>query len=315
MIGVGVVGCGLIGAKRAAALPPGMRLLAVHDQDRGRAEALALRHEGVHVAGTLAELLAEPGLTLVIVATTHQALPEVGLAAVEAGAHVLLEKPGAGAVAPLLEVRQAAAQRGVIVRVGFNHRFHPSFQQLQALRASRDDGRLLSIRARYGHGGRIGYEQEWRAVRSISGGGELIDQGVHLIDLVRFSAGDVELAFAELRTDFWAMDVEDNAYVALRPTQGGFAWLHASWTEWKNTFSFEVSGLGGSYGVEELTLFAMQPEMGPPPSTTWRWPAQDSSWRLELEDVARALSGEPARGASIDDAIANLTLIDEAYQR
>ena len=101
-----------------------------------------------------------------------------------------------------------------------------------------------------------------------------------------------------------------------------FAWLHAGWTEWKNIFSFEVmleraklevEGLGGSYGQERLTLHEMQPEMGPPPATTWAYPPADVSWRAEMADVLAAIDGAPAVGALIDDAIANLSLIEKAY--
>ncbi len=183
-------------------------------------------------------------------------------------------------------------------------------------------GRLLWIRARYGHGGRPGYEREWRADRATSGGGELIDQGSHLIDLVRFLVGDVDLAFAELPTLFWDMAVEDNAFLALRPRSGGLAWLHASWSEWKNMFSMEITlerakldinGLGGSYGVEQLTLFEMAPEMGPPFSTTWQWPFSDASWIAEMDDVTRELEGHEAIGASVTDAEAVYRIIEDAY--
>ena len=173
----------------------------------------------------------------------------------------------------------------------------------------------MFIRARYGHGGRVGYEREWRAQREVSGGGELIDQGIHLIDLTRFLAGDVDLAFGELRTTFWDMDVEDNAFLALRPHAGGFAWLHASWTEWKNLFSLEImlerakieiAGLGGSYGPETLTLFEMLPEMGPPlvHRTQWdalrRLVARSSSsrawphrWRADRQSARRSTMQSP----------------------
>jgi len=190
--------------------------------------------------------------------------------------------------------------------------------------ASGSYGNVFSIRARYGHGGRPGYGQEWRAQREISGGGELIDQGLHLIDLVRHLVGDVDLAFAELRTDFWPMDVEDNAYLALRSRGGAFAWLHASWTEWKNLFSFEVAtrtaklevqGLGGSYGTERLALYEMSPEMGPPPATSWEWPQADASWARELVDVVRDIQGGPSIGADLSDCIAAFRIVEKAYSR
>jgi len=109
----------------------------------------------------------------------------------------------------------------------------------------------------------------------------------------------------------------------LRPSAGGFAWLHASWTEWKNLFSFEIAlerakidiqGLGGSYGTERLTLHEMSAEMGPPATTSWEWPASDHSWKSELDDVWRTIDGEPGVGASVDDAVAALAIVEEAYR-
>jgi predicted dehydrogenase len=324
-VGVAIVGCGLIGRKRASALPPGFEVVAVHDTILERADLLATGTPGgVTVARTVDEAVAARGVALVIVATTHGGLSSVALAALDAGRDVLLEKPGARTNQELLAVRGAAEEAGRQVRVGYNHRFHPSFRKMRELLAEYDYGPLMHVRARYGHGGRVGYAQEWRADRARSGGGELLDQGSHLIDLTRMLTGDVDLVFSELRTDFWPADVEDNAFLALRPVRGGFAWLHASWTEWRNLFSFEVAyrdaklevqGLGGSYGVERLTLYEMLPEMGPPVTTAWEFPRVDESWALELEDVAAALRGDVTVGASLDDALAVFSLIEQAYDR
>ena len=184
-------------------------------------------------------------------------------------------------------------------------------------------GPPLYVRGRYGHGGRLGYEREWRADPAVSGGGELLDQGIHLIDLTRYLEGDVELAFAELTSAFWPMAVEDNAFLCLRLRHGGIAWLHASWTEWKNLFSLEIAhrdakieiqGLGGSYGVERLTLYEMRPELGPPDTTSWEWPRGDDSWAAELADVLGAIEGRHGIGATVEDAIAALEIVEEAYQ-
>jgi predicted dehydrogenase len=321
---VGLVGCGFIGGKRVAALPPEAELVAVTDISRAAAVALAAQSgASPRVAGDVEELLAAGDVELVVVATEHSSLATIAATCAAAGVQVLVEKPGANRLDALERLREVAATNRVGVRVGYNHRFHPGPLLARELLAGRSDEHLLYIRARYGHGGRVGYESEWRAGKERSGGGELIDQGVHLIDLVRFLVGDVELAFGEVRTDFWAMDVEDNAYLALRPRQGGFAWLHASWTEWKNLFSLELAtsrtkielnGLGGSYGPERLTLFEMSPEMGPPKSTTWEWPPGDQSWRREIEDVLRSMRGETAIGASIDDAVAVMALVEEVYR-
>ncbi len=200
-------------------------------------------------------------MDLVIVATTNDALAKVTLAAVQRGKHVLVEKPAARSAAELEPVLAAAASAGAVVQVGFNHRYHPAFRKARALIDEGALGPLLYIRGRYGHGGRIGYDREWRADPAIAGGGELLDQGVHLIDLARWFLGDFVEVSGHVATYFWDMPVEDNGFLSVRTAGGQSAWLHASCTEWKNLFSFEIfgrdgklqiDGLGGSYGVERL---------------------------------------------------------------
>ena len=141
------------------------------------------------------------------------------------------------------------------------------------------------MRARYGHGGRVGYEQEWRARRAVSGGGELVDQGMHLFDLSYSIFGPLPLNAALLRTEYWPMEVEDNAVIILgHRDHGPWTMFHASWTEWKNQFSLEifcrsaklqVDGLTGSYGPQRLSIYAMKPELGPPNVETIDFPSDD----------------------------------------
>jgi predicted dehydrogenase len=322
--GAALIGCGLIGSRRAEALEQcGVPLVAIYDTDAdAAARVAATSRKRTVVASSAAEAIAAEGVELVVVATTHAALGPIALEAAAAGRHVLVEKPGAHNLETAELLCKIAAESNVSVRVGYNHRFHPSLRRTKEIVDSGRYGPLLHIRARYGHGGRLGYEREWRAQRELSGGGELLDQGSHLIDLTRHLAGEVDLAFSELRTEFWDIEVEDNAFVALRIADGGFAWLHASWSEWKNLFSFEVTlrdakleitGLGGSYGPERLILFEMGPTLGPPETTSWEWPHGDDSWRLEIEDVLADLAGAPYSGARIADAVATLRIIDEAY--
>jgi predicted dehydrogenase len=185
-------------------------------------------------------------------------------------------------------------------------------------------GPLMFMRGRYGHGGRVGYEKEWRADPQRSGGGELIDQGVHLIDLARWFLGDIATVDGFARTYFWPMRVDDNAFMTLGTPAGQTAFLHVSCTEWKNMFSLEiygkggklqVDGLGGSYGIERLTFYRMLPEMGPPDTTVWEFPEEDRSWAIEwaefMEDIARGR--EPS--ANLASARAALVVVGEIYAR
>ena len=182
----------------------------------------------------------------------------------------------------------------------------------------------MFLRARYGHGGRQGYDREWRADPALSGGGELIDQGVHLIDLAGWFLGEFSTVEGHATTSFWDMKVDDNAFLSLRTTAGQTAWLHASCTEWKNLFSLElygrdaklaIDGLGGSYGVEKLTYYKMLPAMGPPEITSWEYVRGDDSWALEtrawIDDIR--LGREPSPG--LREGIRTLEIVEEIYRK
>lgn len=319
--GVAIIGCGVIGRKRAKALG-GARLVVCADIARERADQLAAMHPGCRSTTDWKVAVRDPAVSIVIVSTLHDTLAEIGHGAVAAGKHVLIEKPAARRAADLAGIAEAAAADGKLVRVGFNHRYHRALQKAHQLVTSGMLGPLMFLRARYGHGGRLGYDREWRSDPAKSGGGELIDQGSHLIDLARWFLGD----FAEIdgfaTTYFWDMPVDDNGFLLLKTAEKKVAFLHASCTEWKNTFSFEiygrdgkldVNGLGGSYGTERLTYYKMLPEMGPPETTTWEYPMADNSWDTEfgefLEDIR--LQRQPAAG--LRDAIEALTIIEKIY--
>ena len=317
-----IVGCGLIGQKRLRSLRPGDEVVVVADPVKERAQALAAQARGAAALTDWRAAVERADVDAVFVSTSNDALSAVTLAAVEAGKHVLVEKPGARNPGELVPVIAAAERKGVCVQVGFNHRYHPAFQQARKLLESGTLGPLMFIRARYGHGGRPGYDKEWRARPEISGGGELLDQGVHLIDLSRWFLGDFPHVAGHVATFFWDMPAEDNGFLLLRTEQGQVAWLHATWTEWKNTFSFEIfgrdaklaiDGLGGSYGVERLSYYKMKPSMGPPVSTIWEYPGEDNSWRLELEAFAQAIEARRSPPVTLRDAHAALTIVHQIY--
>ena len=166
--------------------------------------------------------------------------------------------------------------------------------------------------------------EEWRADPTVAGGGELLDQGVHLIDLARWFAGDFVSVQGHVATYFWDMPVEDNGFLALRTARDQLAWLHASCTEWKNLFSFElfgrdgklqIDGLGGSYGVERLAFYRMLPQMGPPETTIWEYPGEDRSWHDELRHFAECVKGHTAPLGGLDDALAALRAVGAAYRQ
>jgi predicted dehydrogenase len=313
-----IVGCGLIGCKRAEALN-GAVVTVCCDLDLERARSLAEKH-GARATVDWQEAVSGKDVDVVFVATTHDMLARVAEQAVAAGKHALIEKPGARRAAELEPVKDAAARSGALVRVGFNHRYHRAFRKAREIFDSGALGDLMFVRARYGHGGRIGYEGEWRAQPEISGGGEGIDQGMHLIDLARWFCGDFVHVQGHAATYFWDMPVDDNSFFLLRTASDQTAFLHASCTEWKNTFNFEifgkhgkldVSGLGGSYGIERLSYYQMTPKMGPPETTIYEYPMADDSWRCEWQAFAEDIRQLRAPQPGVDDAQAALRIVEQ----
>jgi predicted dehydrogenase len=287
-----------------------------------RARALAGKHKA-EACASVEELVAKSD-AVVVAATNDQLVPLTTLA-VRAGKHVVVEKPAARRASELEPLVALAREKRVVVKVGFNHRFHPAAQKARAILDAGGCGDIMFIRGRYGHGGRIGYDKEWRADPEKSGGGELIDQGVHLIDLARWFLG-AELTDVQGRVEtyFWQMPVDDNAFLTLATAARQVAHLQVSCTEWKNMFSFEIyarhaklhlEGLGGSYGPERLYHYAMRPEMGPPDATIYEYPPADRSWALEWADFARAVAtGQRACGDALD-ALEALRVVDRVYGR
>lgn len=322
-LGVGIIGCGFIGQKRAKALASA-RLVACADIERSRAEAVASTSAGAVAMTRWEDLVCRPDIDIVVIATTNDMLSRIAKAAVECGKHVLVEKPAARNVREIDTVMRAAKKAGKFVRVGFNHRYHPALIRAMEIKKSGILGDLMFVRARYGHGGRVGYEKEWRANPVMSGGGELMDQGVHLIDLARWFLGDFKHVSGFANTYFWKMPVDDNAFLLLKTARQQAAFLHVSCTEWKNMFSMEIygrhgkldiNGLGGSYGVERIAHYQMLPQMGPPETTVWEYPMADNSWKIEfaefIDDIR--LNRQPAAG--LPDARAALAAVGQVYEQ
>ena len=318
------VGCGLIGRKRAAALAgiPTAKLKYVCDLDLSRAQALASGTPEC-IATDFDTALADSKTQVVLISTLNGSLVALAKKAVRSGKHVLIEKPGAIHSNELKELLVEAEKNHVRVRISYNHRYHPALQKARELYNQGALGPLMFIRGRYGHGGRIGYDKEWRADPALSGGGELIDQGVHLIDLSQWFMGDFTTVEGHASTYFWNMKVDDNAFLSLRTSTGLTAWLQVSCTEWKNMFSFEIygrdaklsiEGLGGSYGPEKLTYYKMLPQMGPPETYVYEFTSGDESWKLEMlqfiEDIKQ--NREPSPG--LKEGIKTLEIVEKIYK-
>ena len=318
---LGIVGCGLIGERRAQHLA-GARLVHCADTDFERAARLASLHRGCVCSRDWRELIDRGDIEALIIATPNDLLAGILRTAILAGKHVLIEKPAARNAAELRDLPALARRHNCRVRVGFNHRYHRALRRARQLIDEGALGPLMYLRARYGHGGRTGYQHEWRAQPGRSGGGELLDQGVHLIDLARWFLGEFVEVSGFAHTYFWDMPVDDNGFMLLRTADQLAAFMHVSCTEWKNTFSFElygregklqVDGLGGSYGIEELTWYRMLPRMGPPETHNWKFAGPDDSWEREMEEFIADVRNQREPSAGLEDAIVALDIVEKIY--
>lgn len=318
---VAVIGAGSIGKKRAvvASAHPDCVLNFVCDIDQEKAKILSAELDVEPVYSW--EKIVESDVDIVVVSTTHQHLAAISTACLNVGKHVLCEKPMGRFPREVRSAVRAASETETVLWGGYNHRYHPSLQELKRVCDSGELGDLLSIRARYGHGGRPGYDREWRAIPELAGGGELLDQGIHLIDLSLWILGDFSEVSGFVETHYWDLKpLEDNAYGLFRTASGQIASIHASWTQWKNLFCFEVfgrdgyavvEGLGRSYGQEKLRVGRRLLEGGIPEEKTQLFPDCDVSWEFEWREFLDSIRGVKKQEFS---GLAGLKAIEWVYR-
>jgi predicted dehydrogenase len=298
------------------------RLEVIADVDEARAAQLAQRYGCRHTV-RWQDALDDANVDLVVVSTTNIYLAPIAIAALSAGKHVLCEKPMGRNAREANEIASAARASGRVLKVGFTLRFHPAIRRAHELSTSGQLGPLFFVHATYGHGGRLGYEKEWRGNAEQAGGGELLDQGVHLLDLSRWFLGDVEVAAALTPRWYWDVEpLEDNAFVLLRGHHGEVASLHTSWTIWKNRFSFEVvgrdgyakvEGLGGNYGLESLTIGRRLTQGGVPDETIETFDQSDPSWQSDWRDLIDSIvDGRPPE-VDAEAGLGVMQLADQVY--
>ena len=319
-----VVGWGLIGKRRADVLEKnGINVTVVIDTRKDlRAE---VETYGARFYSCVDDVEDLEELDVGIVSTTHATLVPITKRLVAARVAVLVEKPGGISAKELEELHSIVLGSDVVVRFGFNHRYHPAVKRLVEIARSGELGSPMFMRAMYGHGGRRGYNKEWRAFKEHSGGGELIDQGPHLIDLSVRLLGSVNEVHGEHGCFFWDMEVEDNAFLVLRHETGCVSSLHLSCSEWKNAFEVDcyfakgkvrIRGLGGSYGEETMEVFQMTTEMGPPNSHSQVWRERDRSWEEETLEFIRAVKHLGKDNVcKISEAIEVLRVIEKMYEK
>ena len=295
----GLIGAGLQGWRRSRALREfdDTNLVIVADADEKKAELLADEMR-CQVTTNWEEVVRREDVEIVLICTPPHLHVPIAMEALKRGKHVFCEKPLARSPEEAKKVVDMAQENGVKLKCGFNLRHHPGMQQARKWLEEGVIGEPIFIRCRYGIGGRPGYDKEWRMIPEISGGGQLMDQGMHVLDLARWFLGDFTEAFGFLQTGFWNVaPLEDNVFALLRTEKEKVASIHASWTQWRNLFSFEIfaqdgyivlEGLGGSYGTERATL-GKRVFLKPFREEVIEFRGEDRSWHEEWREFANAI--------------------------
>lgn len=320
---IAILGTGLIGRKRALSLPNNIKIAIACDVDENKGKAFS-KDFNCQYEKDWHNIIEDKSIQALIISTTNNWLAPIAEKAILKGKHVLIEKPGARNLRELNQLYRTYKKNPVVVMFGYNHRYHPAIIKAKELIDSNKLGEIMFIRARYGHGARLGYEKEWRFQKEISGGGELLDQGSHLIDLTNYFNGKMNEVIGVTEQLFWQSRLEDSAFFILRNKQNKIAHLSATCVEWKNIFSFEImlktakvqiEGLGRSYGQEKLILYKMKPKMGPPDIEEFLFPEIDNSWELENKLFFKNIRQKNYSDTNIKNAIYVLEVIEKLYKK
>lgn len=322
---VGIIGAGLQGRRRAPVLRefPDTELVVIGAAHLDAAHRLAERMGGCEVVEGWEPMVERQDLDAVIVCTPPHLHAEISVSAMRRGMHVLCEKPLTRTLEEAQGMLASARETGVTLKCGFNHRHHPGIQQAREWLDSGAIAEPLSIRCRYGIGGRPGYEKEWRADPKIVGGGQLMEQGIHAVDLSRWFLGDFAEVSAFTANHFWKTEpLEDNAFALYRTGSGAVAFIHSSLTQWKNLFSFElfgrdgyiaVEGLGGGYGTERAIL-GKRDFTAPFSEEVVEFRGEDRSWREEWKEFIAAIKDGREPLGNGEDGLEAMRLVHAAYQ-
>jgi predicted dehydrogenase len=322
---VGIAGYGVVGTRRREFIDrnPGFVTVAVCDQKFAAPGNLP---DGVRCFSNYRQLLEEP-LDVLFVSLPNYLAAEVTMAGLERGLHVFCEKPPGRDVRDVEAVVEVEKQHpGLLLRYGFNHRYHDSVREALRILGSGDLGEIISIRGVYGKGRIIPFEGGWRAERRYAGGGILLDQGIHMVDLMRLFCGEFHEVKSFVSNGYWRHDVEDNAFALMRDTLGRVAMLHSSATQWQHRFSLEIYLSEGylelqgilsgskSYGEEKLVIGRRNDSAtGTDREETITY-LDDHSWRDEIDEFADAvLNGRNIGSGTSKEALETMRLVYRIY--
>lgn len=324
---VGIAGYGVVGKRRQVCVDrnPHMELVVVCDR---AFDGSGVFPNGVRYCPDYRSLLKEK-LDILIVCLTNEIAPEVTIAGLEQGLHVFCEKPPGRDVEDIVRVIQSEKKHpSRKLMYGFNHRYHESVQDALKLIRSGELGRIINMRGVYGKSKLITFNQpDWRTKREVAGGGVLLDQGIHMVDLMRLFAGEFTEVQSFISNSHWGYEVEDNAYALMRTADGIVGMLNSSATQWRHRFNLDINLergsiiLGGilsgskSYGAETLTVVTVDHDNdnGDPKEQLTRY-NHDPSWEEEINRFAQSiLMNQPIESGSSLDALNTMKLVYKIY--
>jgi predicted dehydrogenase len=324
---VGIAGYGVVGKRRkeCVAQHPDMELIAVCDRNFLCDEK---NGDNINYYQSYKTLLNEE-LDVLIVCLTNEIAPEVTVAGLEKGLHVFCEKPPGRNVEDIRKVIDVEKRfPNLKLMYGFNHRYHDSVLEALRIINSNELGKIINLRGVYGKSQLITFNQpDWRTKREIAGGGVLLDQGIHMVDLMRLIAGEFTEVHSFIENSHWNYDVEDNAYALMKTENGIVAMMNSSATQWRHRFHLDINLekgsliLGGilsgskSYGAETLTVVSANPEndRGDPKEVTTRYNT-DPSWNTEIKEFADCIiNNKNITSGTSDDALQTMKLVYKIY--
>lgn len=328
MIKVAISGYGKIGQLRAQKLENNEHTKVVAIYDINKPDNI---DGDVTLCHSFEELL-EQDIDAIFICAFPNVLADYTTRALKAGKHVFCEKPPARTSEELKEVIAMENKSGMILKYGFNHRYHYSVMEAKKIIESGKMGKLLWLRGVYGKAGSIDYHKNWRNYRQHSGGGILIDQGIHMLDLMRyFSKQDFTHINSFVTNSYWQIESEDNAFAIMQSDEKVTAMLHSSATQWRHKFLLEMCfeegyiNLDGilsgtrSYAPEKLIVGRREFEditfaMGKPKENT-TWFENDDSWQLEVDEFVDAILGKTTiESGTSEDAYETLRLVERIYE-
>lgn len=323
---VGIAGYGVVGKRRRKYIDshPNLKTVAICDQtfDKDYLES----DTNVRAFKSYNKLL-EEDLDILLVCLTNDVAAEVTIKGLERNMHVFCEKPPGRDLKDIMDVRKVESQhKHLKLMYGFNHRYHDSVRKALEIINSNEMGKIINLRGVYGKSKIISYESSWRSQRDLAGGGILLDQGIHMADLMRLFAGEFKDIYSFVDNSHWKHDVEDNAYALMKTNDGVVAFLHSTATQWRHKFDLEITlergsiALSGilsgskSYGAETITMaYPSKNDGGDPKEIKIRY-NEDNSWRDEINYFANAIVNDtPIKEGSSHDAYKTMELVYRIY--